>query len=691
MSTKNKVSAYSAPDTLPNITLPVITRLEVDGYQLFPGIEGNGLVHDFEPGVTVIAGINGLGKTTLLTLLMRMLLGPFNPEKATPYEVGAKSHAMVPWFGARGFFAPRVADAAVGASATAHLVVGSNELKITRRLTDLAVSYLDFNGQELDPDESSYQQAILQATNASSRYDFDFLVRYLVFFMEQRVPLFWNERGQIEVFRILLCDAESADALASLEDEIKEQDSLYRNLRWHLNKRAKRLAHQTAAAAGSSTMQAKAAALQADSLALEAKNADLIASVDRESELRSQNRTRLLLKKIELEEARREHEVVQEGFLAGLFPSVPESARHIFTTLLSRSGCIVCGNRSARGYLRLKELLAHNDCPACESPIDEQERTAPKHPPKLEYLEHAAAHLTDLQTAVAGLEQAIKSSTSQIQELGAEHTRIQHERARLADEIRRTNTKLPPSSDELVRLKAEIELDEINVKEMAAGLELLYLKYERLLDHVNDRVTEVSHLVQEKFSHYASAFLAEKCFLGQGTVNTRLGQSRSFNYPCFSLYMTSAVSPDHETQRTNIEDVSESQREFIDLAFRMALISAVTASGARAMLVIETPEASLDEYFIEQAGMMLRQFSRGDDPNGNVLIVSSNLATQNMIKSLLGFAGRKSDWPSSKGVRKQLINLLEEARPNAALREHRDRYEAALIRSTEGKWQPRAH
>ena len=50
-----------------------------------------------------------------------------------------------------------------------------------------------------DGKKSEFERVTKEASNAASRYDFDFLVRYLVFFLEQRVPLFWNERGQIEV------------------------------------------------------------------------------------------------------------------------------------------------------------------------------------------------------------------------------------------------------------------------------------------------------------------------------------------------------------------------------------------------------------------------------------------------------------------------------------------------------------
>lgn len=58
------------------IKLPVMRRLSIRNYSLYPGANGQGLDLEFPAGVTVLAGINGVGKTTLLNLLMRMLLGP---------------------------------------------------------------------------------------------------------------------------------------------------------------------------------------------------------------------------------------------------------------------------------------------------------------------------------------------------------------------------------------------------------------------------------------------------------------------------------------------------------------------------------------------------------------------------------------------------------------------------------------
>ena len=67
------------------ISFPIIRRFEIKGYQLFQTETSDGLTHKLDRGVHAFVGINGLGKTTVLTLLYRLLLGPFQPktEEAT--------------------------------------------------------------------------------------------------------------------------------------------------------------------------------------------------------------------------------------------------------------------------------------------------------------------------------------------------------------------------------------------------------------------------------------------------------------------------------------------------------------------------------------------------------------------------------------------------------------------------------
>ncbi|GAA0739685.1 hypothetical protein LRH25_30705 [Ideonella azotifigens] len=160
-------SVAEAP-ALPNIALPVFKSLKIAGYELFPGVGRTGIDRPILPGITVIAGINGLGKTTLLNVMLRLLVGPFNPQKVNPFEVGAKSHDLVGWKHARRFFRSRVSDGAVHATARAEISFGTHHLTVERALKDLSIKHLEYDGADLDPTEAEYGRAVVEANRYSA-------------------------------------------------------------------------------------------------------------------------------------------------------------------------------------------------------------------------------------------------------------------------------------------------------------------------------------------------------------------------------------------------------------------------------------------------------------------------------------------------------------------------------------------
>lgn len=675
---------------LPSINFPVFRRVAVNGYELFPGVRGTGFDHPFEPGLTVVAGVNGIGKTTFLNMLFRVLVGPFNPEKASSFQIGTKSHSLVGW-NTPFFFRSRVSDEASSAEVYAEITIGPHDLRVTRRLSDLAITDLWFDDQQQDANEPEFSRIVREATNVSSEYDYDFLVRYLVFFLEQRVPLFWNEKGQLEIFRILLCESKLADEVQDLQDKITTLDSQYRNLRWQANKRAKELLKKREHTLNAGATGARIAALQSEHTALRDKSKQLIGNINARVDRRSDLKTKLLLQKIELEQQQRHYEGLQQNYLASVFPSENETATYIFSTLLAEHGCLVCGNRSNRGKERLTRLLHEHHCPVCESPPEDQERFVIDSAPEPSAMKVVADEINRLQHSIGELEKQEDVETTSLKDLIAERQTAEKSIIQIEKQLRALNAQAPTPSNELDALEKQIELDRDALKRMAADLEGMYIRYEDLITLVTQRVQGVANKIQDLFEKFARSFLSERCTLNFTKYKERLGEEKQFTYPCFEVLMTSATSPGKPTARKDDTEVSESQREFIDLAFRMALIAASSPSDSAAMLVIETPEASLDGYFIDQAGAMLRQFAAGGGDKGNVVIVSSNLNRQNMISALLGFTENMQDWPSSEEIDLRLINMLRIAKENAALRENRSYYENILNEAVKGRLTSNAH
>ncbi len=53
------------------VHFPILRQMQVDDFGLFPGSDEHapGPRIDFQPGLTLVVGANGLGKTTLVTLI----------------------------------------------------------------------------------------------------------------------------------------------------------------------------------------------------------------------------------------------------------------------------------------------------------------------------------------------------------------------------------------------------------------------------------------------------------------------------------------------------------------------------------------------------------------------------------------------------------------------------------------------
>lgn len=75
------------------VRFPRIERVRIANYGLFPGSKKLGVDFIFHPGVSVIAGINGLGKTSLLRMLYSILLGPAAP-RSDATSAGAWTHQI---------------------------------------------------------------------------------------------------------------------------------------------------------------------------------------------------------------------------------------------------------------------------------------------------------------------------------------------------------------------------------------------------------------------------------------------------------------------------------------------------------------------------------------------------------------------------------------------------------------------
>jgi hypothetical protein len=403
-------------------------------------------------------------------------------------------------------------------------------------------------------------------------------------------------------------------------------------------------------------------------------------------------RQRLEREKLLLEETKRDHQRERQRYFAQLFPKISEVANYVLVHLDSGAGCLVCGNQGPDAARRVHALTAEGICPVCEAPPERHDVIVPAGRVTEERLDKIASRLQEQLNNARALTAQLEAQNEQYHALLNEQLSLQSQIEETERELGVLRANLPASDEEVSRLRRLVEDGVADMRNLRAEQRTAEAELKGLINTGRELVAQRASEISTRFREYAASFLAETCELTYQPENRRFGQeTAAFPMPRFTVRMTSGVFKEQAQPRTERGDVSESQKEFVDLAFRMALML-VAAGDEPTMLVLETPEANLDSVFIARAGRLLNIFANGGGEVGNRLIASSNLNKEDMIPALFGLAseeqytlwrrdGNEGHPPESAGAvppeerLDRVINLLEIAAENAALEKYREEYE----------------
>jgi hypothetical protein len=637
------------------IALPVFERLLVQGYGLYPGLKSRpGLSAEIAPGLTLVLGANGLGKTTLVTLLYRMCSGPYDlpagggdlgGRKVVPRRLSAAERRM---------FADRVLDGAEHAQASLTFKLRDCRVEVTRWLADLRIASLTMDGDEADPNEGSFQEMITTLSGLPSFSDWLLLLRHLTFYFEDRRALVWDPSAQRQILRLLFLPTDVASEWTALERAILSNDSAMRNLQNVLGKEERQLATSEAALGDADTVRD---ALKTHVTLQEVDEPRLRALEDQLASLESRRqdaRLDALRAELEHESAYRDLERRQLMAIAAEFPTEDETTAYVLARLMSDDDCLVCGHHVPAVATAMRDRLANQACSVCGSPLDEPDDVKLFSPRALtkarRVFEEAEKRLQVARGQRDASDERYAASVSDAETLRSRVT----ERSAKIDALVR---QLPPDEAALHEQRRDLAAMRLRVETLRDELAAARSAFSSFIQGVNRRVVRQKGPVERQFEYFASGFLLETCALVWRPHRDRVGQSgEQIAYPAYELEMT-GTDFNSPVRRTGPDQVSESQREFVDLAFRMALMS-VACDGGVGSLVIDAPESSLDAVFVTRAADVLTRFANGDSDNR--LIVTSNLVAGNLIPELLHRARitSRSD--------PRIVDLLKLAAPTRA-------------------------
>ena len=162
-----------------------------------------------------------------------------------------------------------------------------------------------------------------------------------------------------------------------------------------------------------------------------------------------------------------------------------------------------------------------------------------------------------------------------------------------------------------------------------------------IMQKIEKNLIESTQSISNIFKEFSEAFLHLPCFL---TLDENPDKKIKIFIPVID-----------GKKRIDAEELSESQRFFIDYSFRMSILAYFY--NAASFYICETPDSSLDISYEENAANTLVKYT--DKPNS--LIVTSNLNNSVFIKHLL----RKSNKIS-------ILNLLKYGKVSQVQTNHQE-------------------
>ena len=674
------------------ITLPVFTRLKIDNYGLFPGDPaGAGISHQFDLGLTLIAGINGLGKTTILTAILRALTGPFDltgTGAPTTLGVTVPKNPVELNNKRRKFFAQRVADNAESAQVTLDAEFSSSRISVTRNLSDLSLASCKVDGSKVSTTtnqtqkEVAYQSVLSELMGLGSFVDVLLVLHFVLLFHEDRPGALWDTNAQRQLLRALFLGKDDAIVLSDLERSVQSADSQARNIQTRITSTERELREKQSREAGAKGVSAK---LEAEQKLLDAELEELrrfdevLARLDEE---RRQVRLENEKAKMTREEASGAIEKLKYDALVSLYPTMDESARLVVARIMTEARCLVCNSEASRKQQELEQQIKEGFCPACGAENATQETVVPAH-----VFEKAKLNSALEQSRLARVEEDQKAK--RLKEITSEYesalASVSDIRKSISDRKQNNNRLRSQLPSDTTSVQLEQTLETLGAQRNY-WMSLRSEKFEnlkKLLAENEELVTSKAEELKHEFVKFAKVLLTEDAQLieirsAPKYLQGQSEQQRDVQVPAFQAEMA-AANRAGLVRRADPTDVSESQRELIDLAFRLSLVKVATAN-APCTFVMETPEASLDGLAMDRVGCALATFAVSSK---NRLIVTSNLTNAGLITAIFG--GPTIDPSDAKEREARTINLLRVAAPNSALERDRERYEKLLRQAVCGE------
>lgn len=638
------------------IYLPELINLKINNFTLYPN--GMNFSYDFIKGVNLVLGGNGMGKTTFVNIIKYSIIGHYKKQfnhTRTYKDRSIEKRILYPM----DYFLNRMDDTVLtDGDPTVEITFALNGtiFTVTRRLDviqiiNITVDKKTINGliipqnkfEELQEESKTeylqfkYEQ-LIEKYSGLNFDDLIFFVNEVLFFGENHNTILWNDgekpdNVQNELFNKYFNSPELDRERQESQRQAKYYDSISRHRSEDIRAIKKVLdrVEKNKITPNSKEDPFKQIIVCKDELEkteFKIKSLKEITLNNSSKASISQNRINTL--SIKVSDLEQEINKAEAKLKSKIWEKLHPDYDLFIENIRNNHLCPMCNTEDEKLYERVINDSVH--CFSCGSQFDKNED---------ESLNSNHKNLVD----------DYKSISNQIQEQQKTLKLIDIENDSHDKEIRTLESKKRNLIQKIRTLELQIsnKNENNNNKDLQAfyeeikGLESDKLKYQELSRLALNKAESISREIEQQiisntskfsalFSEYAENFLGVKCSL---TFDKLTSGNRRF-YPVI----------DGKT-RIYEEELSESQRFFIDHSFRMSILSFFYSTPT--FYIVETPDSSLDISYEENAANVFIRFLQSP----NSLIITSNLNNSSFVNHIID---------NNKDVSVSLVRLLDIAK-----------------------------
>lgn len=632
--------------------LPKINRIVIENFSLYK--LQRRIEIDVNEGVMCLAGANGLGKSTFISIVSYAMTGVVVQPNIDFKSLNSISEFVKKASGfADIFFEGRIDERdRMQAQVTVEFVLGDFEYSITREFFSgadlLKFSRRASEGNETvtgdDSLQDQYKNYFVQDSELSSFDQYIFIQTYVLTFDESKKLLFWDEDVMSRVMYLFFSiDSDNAQRADMLRKNIKRFESNMRNIQWEISKVEKRLGK----------LQSTGFVSEQEMNEIE----EACNAMDAKQTTRDEKQSQFEQKK-----SKREETKLQIDNNALKQNEIITQYERLFGSLYTTTGVAI--ERDERIQYSLKQIiirLTENDDADIEDLVGNLRQTIVnviKNKPveneqavlnELKKLDEVLSELRrkgdDLNETLKRLDKELETNKAEIEQLNQQIEQF----AKINESILAKKNNIQQGQ----QVQKEIEALRLHISQLRKEKEeaennrnSCQEELKPLDDAIKQRYSLMAETFIPTFQRYAKSFIGLDIDVEMRNVNGMLSLVVSVN----------------GSDRRLRHQLSESQQYFLDIALRFSLIENIHSE--RAFMLIDTPEGSLDVAYESRAGKMFADFVK----KGYSVIMTANINSSQLLLKLAELCGeqrmkleRMTEWTILTQVQQEEQSVIEDA------------------------------